>query len=322
MTLAADLAADILTRRDTALRRDAGPWPRTQPVPSDLSDCTRAMVLSVLHWNQRPAFEPYVKARLNRGNLLEDAILRELADLGFRVRQDRHAFEVKDRKGRVVLRGRLDGFLQLADRTEIPLECKSVDPNVFRSLVDLEAFGRYWYTRRWPMQLRAYCYAENFEEGILLLDDCLGHWRPIVVPLDIATFEPIIRRCEDTVEALELHRTADYLPPWHADASVCARCWCLNRMCFPPLAAQGLTTIEDEELERKLRRREELAPRRQEYEALDAEVKERFKGKGGVVVGPYLIQGKETVTHRKAQEAKTVMGWRTTITALDGQEDE
>ena len=312
MSLAADLCDRIVSRREDALKANAGPWPRTQPVPSDLSDCTRAMVLSVSHWRDRPPFEPFLKARFNRGTLVEDAIKRELRDLGITVREERQAFEVKDRQGRVILRGRLDGFLE-DGRSSVPLECKSVDPNVFRTLKTLEDFSRYWYARRWPLQLQCYLYGENLPEGILLLDDCLGHWRPFVVPIDFEMLERIVSQCEQTVE----HLAAKTLPDFHPDALVCRRCWCFNRVCFPPVEQQGLTALDDPDFERKLDRRGELVPFRKEYDALDDEIKERMRGKDGVVVGGWLIQGKETMTQRKAQEAKTVVGWRTTITKLE-----
>jgi len=313
MGLAQTVCETILGRREDALRATGGGYARSNPIPSDLSECTRAMVLSITHWQDRPPFEPFVKARLNRGKLIEDAILRELAELGISVRQDRKPFEIKDDAGRRVLRGRLDGFIQWEGRREVPLECKSVDPNVFRSLKTLADFERYWYTRRWPLQLQCYLYAENLDEGILLLDDCLGHWRLLPVPIDFEVLEPIIKRCEETVA----HVAAQTLPDFHPNAAVCRRCWCFNRVCIPPVENQGLTALDDPEFLTKLERREALAPLRSEYEALDDEIKERVRGKDGLVVGEFLIQGKETVTQRKAQEAKTIIGWRTSITKLE-----
>lgn len=312
MSLAQEVCDTIQASREAKLRATAGGYPRSNPIPSDLSECTRAMVLSITNWQDRPAFEPYVKARLNRGEWIEERVRAELGDLGIKIRSERRPFELKDRHGRIVLRGRLEGFIEWGKKREIPIECKSVDPNVFRSLRTLEDFQRYWYTRRWPLQLQCYLYAENMEEGILLLDDCMGHWRLIPVPIDFAALEPIIRRCEDTVE----HVAAKTLPDFHPDASICRRCWCFGRVCFPPMDHQGLMAIEDPELLEKLERRDKLAPLRSEYNTLDEEIKERFRGKDGVVVGEYLIQGEETITHRKPKEAKTVVGWRTTITKL------
>ena len=309
----ADLCAEIEERRQAALEQRTDRYPRSQPIASDLSDCTRETVLGILHWQDRPLPDAWLKARFERGNLIENAALRELADLGYTVRTERTPFEVRDTTGRLVLRGKVDGFLHrhLVKR-DYPLEIKSLDPNVFRQITTAEDFQRYTFTAKWVRQLQAYLYANNEEEGFFLLDDCLGHWRLIPVMLDYAATERIIRQCEEAVA----HVAAGTLPDYHRDPAVCRKCWAFGRVCDPPIESQGLTILNSEELEVKLERRAQLESARREYEDLDGEIKDTVKGKDGLIVGRFLIQGKEIIRKLKAQEAREIVIWQTKITMV------
>lgn len=293
----------ILERRQSALRSRIEAYPRSNPVASDIGACEREMVLAMTHWQERPIVGPDLKARFERGNLLENAVIRELEDMGFTVRVDRKSFEIKDRKGRVILRGKLDGFIEhtRAKRGEqryFPFEVKSLDPNIFRTIQTVEDFRRYPFTAKYERQLQSYLLSENLECGFFLLDDCLGHWKLIAVQLDYELAEDILRRCEQAVE----HRDAGTLPDYIRDSAVCNRCWAFGRACIPPMDYLGLQTIDDEELAGKLDRRAELREVHLEYERIDKEVKEVLKNKTNLVVGNWLIGGK-TIKHKgkKAQ---------------------
>ena len=97
---AATLCEEITRRREQALGRRIEAYPRSNPIASDLGECAREMVLAMTHWKDRPLPSPELKARFERGNLIEDRALMELAGLGLHVRVERKAFEIKDRKGR------------------------------------------------------------------------------------------------------------------------------------------------------------------------------------------------------------------------------
>lgn len=313
-----DLCKAIEDRRHAALIQRTSQSPRSQPIASDLSACTRETVLGVLHWKERPLPDPWLKARFERGNLIENTALMELTALGYTVRTERTPFELRDRQGRLILRGKVDGFLTPPnERIDYPLEVKSLDPNLFKRITTVEDFQRYTYMVKWTRQLQTYLYGNNKEEGFFLLDDCLGHWKLIPVALDYAATEQIIRQCEEAVA----HLAAGTLPDYHQDAAVCRTCWAFGRVCDPPIEHQGLTVVMSEELERKLERRAELDAARREYEDLDGEIKETVKGKDGVVVGRFLIQGKEVVRKMKAQEAREIVTWQTKITTVAAEEE-
>ena len=298
------LLAEIEWLREEALDRDAQPYPRSNPIASDLGECAREYVLAMTSWQDRLAFPPELIARFARGRLIEDATLRELSALGITVRAERRPFEIKDKRGRVVLRGRVDGFVEW-ERTQYPMEIKSVNPNLFRGLRTVDDLRRSPFMARWPRQLWAYCYAHDEEAAFFLLDDCLGHWRLIPVALDYGEMEAILQRCEAAVE----HRDAGTLPEYHPDPDVCRRCWAYGRACFPPAARPGYLATDDPELEAKLERWAALRAGRDEWEDLDEEIKAAVKGKDGLVIGRWLVTGKNQVRRYKAQPVHDVEAW-------------
>lgn len=324
-SLASKLCLEVERLRLEALEGRISQYPRNNPIASDLSPCTRETALGILHWKDRPPPDAGLKARFERGSLIEDAVLRELSALGLSVRTERTPFEIRDSKGRLICRGKVDGFLKWEHgggrQREFPLEVKSLDPNVFRKVNALEDFQKFHFAKKYPRQLWTYLYAHSLEEGFFLLDDCTGRWKLIPVALDYAETEAILRQCEAAVDAVT--RTTmgiaeeDALPPYHQDPAVCRRCWCFGRVCYPPIQEQGLKALADPEFEAKLERRHELAPAYQEYEALDKDVKERVKGQTDIIVGRFIITGKEVP--RKGYTVKESKIWLPKIEVIKGE---
>ena len=310
-----DLCDEISRRRTEALERRIEKYPRNNPIASDIGECGREMVLSILHWEERGLPSPELKARFERGNLVEDTVLRELSSLGISVRVERPPFEIRDRNGRLILRGKVDGFVKW-ENAEYPMEVKSLDANVFRQVETVEDFQRWIWASKYPRQLQAYLYANNLEEGFFLLDDCMGHWKLLPVQLDFAEMEKILQRCERAVESVESIRAGtgeeSALPEYHKAPAVCRRCWAFGRVCAPPADYHGLVMADDPEFEQALDRRGELQTAHKEYESLDKTIKERVKGKDGIVVGAWLIQGKEIP--RKGYIVQDTKYWLAKIT--------
>lgn len=319
------LLAEIERRRAAALDQRRTAYPRNNPVASDIGECQREMVLSIVHWKERPLPDEWLVARFARGTVIENLAIQELGAMGFTVRVERTPFEITNTQGRVILRGKVDGFLETARHTWVPFEVKSMDPNVYKRINSVEDFDHFAYTRKYPRQLCAYLYGNNLEAGFFLLDDCLGHWKLIAVTLDYAEMERILQMVEGAVEAVEQVRArpdaeAELLPAYHPDPAVCGRCWAKGRVCFPPLTLAGVTVADDPEFEADLARRETLEPQAREYEALDKAVKARVRGKDGLLVGPFLVSGKELTVTYKPQPARTVLQWRTKIERVTGDQ--
>ena len=280
------------------------PYPRNNPIASDISDCMRETVLGITNYKDRPKFDPEVIARMERGKKIEHLMREELLELGYTVREERLLAELKDSKGRLLTRGRADGFI-VKDRKEFAFEGKSMTPYVYNQINEQADFDRYVFFRKYPRQLQSYLLASNLEEGLWILDDCLGHWKIIPCRLDYERGEAILKHLEGAVAHLE----AKTLPDFHKDPAICLKCWARGRVCNPPFfSGEGMQIISDPELEQKLNRRAELDPLAAEYDHLDKDLKdilkESMKPEQVFVVGNWMIKAEEKTRNYKAQLAK------------------
>jgi len=317
-----DLCEEMTARRLDMINKDLGPWPKNNPTASDISDCERETVLGMTNWADRPPFPPEVRARLERGNVIENHVIRDLALLGYTVRVERTPFEIKDKKNRIVLRGRMDGFIDYAKRKTAPIEIKSLNPNIYNQIHTQEDFDRYTFFRKYPRQLQSYMYAYNFEEGMWILDDCLGHQKFIPCTLDFDRVDAILKQLESAVE----HRENGTLPDYHKDPSVCMKCWAFKRICTPPFfTGEGIKMIDDPELESKLEEWGRLKPEFSAYTKIDKELKELFKERDNLVIGKWLVKGTLATRSMKAQpakEAQAITYWKSTIEKIDNSPEE
>jgi hypothetical protein len=297
---------------------DLGPFPRSNPTASDLSECARETALGILHWQERPPITPELRARFEVGNQVEPQVVAALLRYGLRVVEQQVQFEIKDRAGRVALRGKIDGKVEWEGR-RFPFDVKTVNPNAFAKLRTFEDVREHVFFGKWVRQLWAYEYLSDIETGFLLLDNLLGAWRLIEVPLDFSEMEQTLRRCETAVSAVDRIRLGapeeEALPGYHDDPAVCRRCWAFGRLCNPPVEHHGLALLTDPQLEEDLDRRAELEPAHKEYERLDKACKEKVKGKDGLVIGPWLVQGKER--SRDGYTVKPAKWWETKFTRVE-----
>lgn len=301
-----ELCGEIIAKRAERYSRDTQPYARSQPTSSDLGDCLRETVLGITNWRDKPPFSVELVQRFRRGSKLEDIAIAELQELGYKVRVDRRPFEMRDTKGRIVLRGIIDGFLELDNRQVFPLECKSLNPNVWSRIDTQDDFDSYSFFRKYPRQLQSYLLAENLHEGFWLLDDCLGHWKLIPCHLDFDRAEKLLSHAEKAVD----HITNGTLPDYHSDPAYCLKCWAWKRICTPPFftASEGMKAVNDPELADKIARRAELDAAATEYDKLDKEIKEvlcgAMKPMDSWIIGDYLVTAEEKTRRMKAQPAK------------------
>lgn len=280
------------------------PYPRSNPIASDIGDCVRETVLGVSNYKDRPKFDPEVIARMERGQKIEQLMRAELFELGYTVREDRLLAELRDGKGQLLTRGRADGFIAKG-RKEFAFEGKSMTPMVYNQINSQADFDHYVFFRKYPRQLQSYLLASNLEEGLWILDDCLGHWKIIPCRLDYDRGEAILKHLEGAVG----HLAAGTLPDYHNDPAVCLKCWARGRVCNPPFfSGEGMKIIDNAELEQKLTRRAELDPMATEYDHLDKDLKEVLKEvmkKDQVfVIGKWMVKAEEKTKNFKAQPAK------------------
>lgn len=281
------LSEEIQSRREAKLKSEAKIFRQVNPRASAITECNREMVLSITNWKDKPAPDIHLQARFNEGKEQERKVIRELIDLGFEVIEGQKPFELKDRKSRTILTGSIDGKI-LLDGKRIPFEIKSLNPNIYSQINEVNDFNRYEWVKRYPRQMQAYLYGNNEESGLFILTDCLGHIKTFPVFLDYEEMEVILKRCEYVMDCVE-NKT---LPDYHKDYSVCRRCWALGRCCTPPLDfGEGTQVIDDPDMEFMLNRREELNNVVKEYKQIDKQVKDYFKEKPNCLVGNFHISG-------------------------------
>lgn len=308
------LFEEIQKRRSEDLKRNAGPWPRTHPVASDISPCARETALAILHWNQRPPFDDGILGRLEVGSEKEQGFYAKMARYGLAVVEQQQFFELRNKSGQLILRGKIDGKIEWQHQ-RVPFDYKTVNPFIFNRLNTVEDFLHRKFFNKYPKQLWAYEYGNNIDIGFLLLDNLLGEWKFIEVPMDWEAMEAVLKQCESAVG----HIASGSLPDFHSDPSVCASCWARGRVCDPPaMRGEGLQVIPDPEFEAKLNRRAELDSAATEYDALDKEIKKTIKGKTNLIIGQWLIMGEQK--DRKGYDVKPGKYWQSKIERIsDGK---
>ena len=132
--------------------------------------CVRYLALLRLAPEKRllPSLE--LQRIFDEGNLHERAVLREIEEAGFKLKEQQRHYEWKAFQ----LSGRIDAKVA-ADGSSVyyPLEVKSCSPNVFEAIRGLSAAdmtrSKYLWVRRYPAQILLYCMMESVEHGIIIL---------------------------------------------------------------------------------------------------------------------------------------------------------
>lgn len=269
--------------------------------------CKRRMYHDMVDRGSKPAFDADALARMERGKEREADILGRLTRIGkrseppFEVVGGQERFEIKGRSGKVLITGKLDARLKCNGSNPI-LECKTYHPNIIDridSQADLQA-GR--WTRSADMQLLTYLLANNEPWGILMLD------RPGLPKLIPISLEDNLDRAErflsDAEEVITAARPNGFP---YSTPDECRKCWCLGRVCNPPLDyGAGASILTDEGLLMDLEDRANLEEYAKQYERLDKSVKEKLRGVETGIAGDFLITGKwgESTKYEIPKEVK------------------
>ena len=274
------LAAEVLERREKELTKRITRYQRKNSILSDIGECDRQMTYSVLDWDKKPLHDWELQARFDVGNLVERETIRELEGLGFKVTLSQLPVQIKNRKGEIIATGKIDGFIEHGGM-KFPLEIKSMNVNVFNRIKSVDDLQKQPYLRKYTRQITMYCYGHNQEQGILLLNDCLGHWKIIPIYLDYAEGERILQRLERVHEAIKAKKYPDRIP---YDYDQCGKC-SFAAICLQDIVNTPADFIENEQLEADLDRHEELKPAAREYDHLHEKLTETFQKIEKAVVG-------------------------------------
>jgi hypothetical protein len=128
--------------------------------------------------------------------------------------------------------------------------------------------------------------------GVFVVESkATGMLRLLPYELDYDYVELLLQR----VERLQpLIRAKEDPPPIPYDRAVCGGCG-FRDVCYPAKAfGEGVSVLDDPNLEAALLRRERLKPSSEDYAKVDREVKERLKHEGVkfAIAGEFVIEGK------------------------------
>lgn len=287
------------------------------PIASALGDCDRQMALNLICPEVRPPFRPEGVENMESGNRQEDAVIRDLQDEGWRIVEQQAPFRLRNKAGRIILSGKMEGKLQWeheGKRLLVPFEIKDTSQYMFEALQCEEDLKRSQWTRKWWRQIQSYLIGHNFEWAILFTSH-RGKRNPIPIRLDYAEGERILLRCEATVEVSDLlvgtpHDKIDHElnlvdVPYCGDAKVCTSCDFYQRVCFPPVkhALQGEIAVKPE-LAEKVSRLMELRPAVKEHGSLERQLEKEAPRGSHVAAGDWLITGRWEEQNTKAVEAQ------------------
>lgn len=284
------LADQIIERRRAELKKQITSYQRKNLILSDIADCDRYLAYSVLEWDKRPLHDEDLQARFNAGRMWEREAIRELEGLGYEIILSQQPVQIKNRKGDVIATGKIDGFVVFeheGKKIQVPIEIKTMQPNIFNTIKGSEDFQKRPYLRKYPRQLMLYMFGNNTDEGLFLLLDGLGRWKLLPLALDYGACEWLLQRIERTHEAIQAKQFPDRIP---YDSQICGKC-AFSHICLPDVLNKAADMIDNPDLEADIARHEEIKPIAAEYDQLHNTIKETFKGIEKAMVGTrFLVQ--------------------------------
>ena len=278
---------------------------------SQLSDpCLRKLVYYRTRWQEAELHDVDLQKIFDEGNYQEQIVIRELAEAGIALEQQQRPFEWKEYQ----ITGHIDGMLPVIiegsnDFTTIPVEIKSMSPNIWRNMHSIKDLERYPWTAKYIGQVVLYMLMGNAEHSLLILKNkTSGQFKMFVINLNdwLDLKEELLQKAE----AINKHIKENTLPDFCDDPEHCLRCQ-FRHICLPDMkASPGVNFIDKPELETKLKRLDEIKESVKEFNQLDKEVKEEIKEQENLCVGDYLISGKWIVVNKKEQPAKEASSYK------------
>jgi hypothetical protein len=267
--------------------------------PSSLGHpCDRFQVWRFNRHEEQQRHGPELQSIFNEGKAHQPLIYARLRELGFRIveESDRPA---QYRYGAALISGRPDGrIVEFRGHRFSParsLEVKSMSDYQWRStntLEDLRTSASVW-TRCYYGQGHVGAFLDNLDGGVFVLKNKqTGMLKTIPFDLDYAHAEALCQKADRLTPMVQQGVDPD---PITYDAKICGGCG-FRRLCYPPKDfGAGAKVLTDDLMIEDLARRHELRPAAEEFEQLDASIKDRLKVYGAgelTIAGDFLIEGK------------------------------
>lgn len=273
-------------------------------------ECTRQMVLDMTHSDTLPGFDADTLARFRRGNDRERDMMADLKKVGrncepsFEVAGEQERFELRDKKGRVVITGKIDGRLVFRDYKNLaflhgqrstPIEAKAWNANLVAQIQTYEDLFKSRWTKSGAYQILCYIFAENVPLGFFLLD---RSGLPALVSVELYPHLDKMERFLEKAEIAMDHKEAGTLPDFIQDKEECKYCPHFGRNCNPPMSfGEGAQVFTDPEVIEKAERFNALERKMTdeewtEFNRLDKWKGVQFRGVLTGIVGGLVISGK------------------------------
>jgi CRISPR/Cas system-associated exonuclease Cas4 (RecB family) len=284
------LADEIVERRKKTLQDKIKRYPASNFRASDISECDKYMIYSILDWQKKKLHDVGLQEIFDAGNEEEKQVKKRLAEDGFDVVSQQNDFEIKDRNQNIICRGHIDGKISYKGEY-IPIEIKSMNENIFRTINSLEDFNKKPHLRKYLRQMQLYLYGNNEEAGLFILSDFRRH-KIIPVILDFGECDFILKRLEKIWEYVQ---KKEYPPKIEYKKDICGRC-SYSHICLPDVENKSSQMIDNEELEQTIDKHEELYKNYKEYKSIHGQLKETFNNVESAFIGSkYQIVGKTIV---------------------------
>lgn len=305
---AARLVQEIFRRRSQTL----APKPQQRPnslYASRIPDCERQGVYEFTNFKDKAPFTWELMALFESGNVNEAAYKAQLRTLGLDLVEDGAPLS-EDMRRKYNLGGYLDTRIKW-EGSRIPIEMKLTNPNMFASIDGLGAdvlktgeitqdmiergiasMKRVIWFRKYLRQLTVYLLGTGEEVGMFAFTDGRGGWKFVIVPLDYAEGERILKIAESIKGHVEAATLPDRIP---YDHEICGRCAFLST-CIPDIANVPSIKIEgNQALAELLEAREAMLEKWKTVESINKKIKAFFEDvkAGTFTLGNFIVTRKQ-----------------------------
>jgi CRISPR/Cas system-associated exonuclease Cas4 (RecB family) len=274
-------------------------------------ECARELYYLRAEGDRREPMPVHVLKLFREGKEHERRTKQDLMAMGYDWHEEQSpvAFE------RLELRGRHDGFVSKGG-DKVPTEIKSVSPFLFDRVPDIvEALKEDKYFRKHVKQFVGYLIGLHKDWGLMIYRNRdNGDLKVLEVTADFSLWSEVEAMLKVVNKAVAAGEPPERIEKVGRD-DVCRFC-SFAHICLPEVRNElgGVQFIDEPEVEARIDRLKELEPIAKEIKELERWKKSRLKGVDGVVVGSYLIEGKEIP--RKGYTVKDTTYWQSKITTL------
>ncbi len=266
-------------------------------VPS-LGGCVRKGVYERTKWQEKKLWEPTTLMIFEQGNREERNVTEDLMNAGWEIIEAQSASEVKGRDGEILCTLHIDGKIVFNINDEnhfVPIEIKSMDPNIYRQMKSLEDFKKKPWTTAYLAQIQIYMFANNMDTALFILKNkSSGQIKTITVGLDYDLAEECLKICEE----INNHVKNNTVPDRIDNRDTCKDCM-FNHVCLPDMDfGEEIEVGDDPSFEGKLKDYMEMVETKKTAEALYKKIlspKMKATAKGGtlnMVIGNWHLTGK------------------------------